>query len=293
MGIGAATGIGASGLPPTNDQANAVVSGSFSAVGVSGPFAFVGWVNQTLYASYNTTLTVTAGSTSASVASAGAIAAGAAIQSAYVPAGTTVGAITGTTVTLAIPPITLYGNLQSNGLLGGLASTDGVLGATVYGPGLPTSGATVTSIAQAAVRYTSGTKRNIPGIVILSYTSAPAQTLTTPQAFVFARTGAAILTSGADTAAIFTGATITWTGSVQRERSFDGGSTWVVDSVDNKGTMAVFTGLPVSVRFVESERSVLYRLNCTAVTTGGGIVVNYRFSETGGAAMALQTGNSI
>lgn len=74
-----------------------------------------------------------------------------------------------------------------------------------------------------------------------------------------------------------------WNASVQIERSFDGGTTWVVAGVGGTGTQAVYStnNQDVSVELYEPERGVLYRLDCTAYTSG---TINYRISTTGGAA---------
>ena len=199
MGIPAPAGVAATGLPPAGDQANAVLSGKITAVGPSLPFAFRGPMNLALWASINTTLTTTAGSTAATIASATGLAAGDAIKSANVPAGTTIAAIAGTNVTLS-------------------------------------QNATVT---------------------------------------------------GADTAATFTGALVTFAATVQLERSFDGGSTWIVCNAGSLGALAQWTAGPVSLTFGEPEKNVLYRFNCTAYTSG---TINYRISQTGGAAESLAIG---
>ena len=73
-----------------------------------------------------------------------------------------------------------------------------------------------------------------------------------------------------------------WTGSVQLERSFDGGTTWIICGVGGSGAQAVYastgTGADVSVTGNEVERGVCYRLHCTAVSEGP---INYRISTTG------------
>ena len=79
-----------------------------------------------------------------------------------------------------------------------------------------------------------------------------------------------------------------WGGSVQLERSFDGGMTWLICGVGGAGQGAIYTGVaqagvPVSVVASEPERGVLYRLNCTAYVSG---TINYRLSVSGLAAMA-------
>ena len=70
-----------------------------------------------------------------------------------------------------------------------------------------------------------------------------------------------------------------WTGTVRLERSFDGGTTWIVAGVGGAGQQASWnTGADVSVVADEPEMGVLYRLNCTAHAAG---TINYRLSTTG------------
>lgn len=66
----------------------------------------------------------------------------------------------------------------------------------------------------------------------------------------------------------------TWVGSVQLERSFDGGTTFVAAAMDTTGTAAAYT-VNVSVVVNESEPGVIYRVRCTAYTSG---TVAYRLS---------------
>ena len=66
----------------------------------------------------------------------------------------------------------------------------------------------------------------------------------------------------------------TFVGTVQLERSFDG-TNWFVCSSDSAGTAASWTA-PFSVIAEENERGVIYRLNCTAHTSG---TVTYRISQ--------------
>lgn len=66
----------------------------------------------------------------------------------------------------------------------------------------------------------------------------------------------------------------TFVAAVQLERSFDGGSNWLVASEDAAGTAASWTSA-ITVVANESEAGVLYRLNCTAYTSG---TVTYRLS---------------
>ena len=177
MGIPAPSGVAASGKPPAGDQANAVLSGTFTAIGPGSCFAFRGLMNVAIWASLVDALTTTAGSTAASVSSGTGVAVGQVVNSVNVPAGTTWVAFSGTSGTL----------------------------------------------------------------------SAPA------------------LVSGTDNAAVVTGAGILFVGGVQLERSFDGGSTWIVCNIGGTGALAQYAaGTPVSLTFGEPEKQVLYRLcRCT------------------------------
>jgi hypothetical protein len=65
----------------------------------------------------------------------------------------------------------------------------------------------------------------------------------------------------------------TFVGTVQVERSFDGGTTWL--PLTALGTAIPFTA-PCSEVFEELEFGVQYRLNCTAYTSG---TINYRLSR--------------
>ena len=75
-----------------------------------------------------------------------------------------------------------------------------------------------------------------------------------------------------------------WNASVQLERSFDGGTTWIVcqDSSTSSG-QAIYNvnNLDVSRLAGEPEQGVLYRLHCTAYTSK----VNYRLSQSPGAQL--------
>lgn len=76
-----------------------------------------------------------------------------------------------------------------------------------------------------------------------------------------------------------------WTGTVRLERSFDGGTTWIVCGIGGDGTQAVWsTGTDVSVVAGEPEQGVGYRLNCTVFGAGP---INYRFSTSGAAALSF------
>lgn len=59
----------------------------------------------------------------------------------------------------------------------------------------------------------------------------------------------------------------TFVGTLQFEASFDGGTTWAPISGATVGTTATFTA-PTQFVAVEPERGVLWRVNCTAYTSG-------------------------
>jgi len=67
----------------------------------------------------------------------------------------------------------------------------------------------------------------------------------------------------------------TFVATVQIERSFDNGVNWFVCSEDSAGTTAAYTA-PFSVTAQESEAGTLYRLNCTAFTSG---TITYRLGK--------------
>ena len=100
------------------------------------------------------------------------------------------------------------------------------------------------------------------------------------------QTDASVVT-GADAKATFTGSLIQFSATVQLERSFDGGSTWIVCNIGASGALAQWTTGPITITFGEPEKQVFYRLNCTAYSSG---TINYRISQTGGAAESLAIG---
>lgn len=71
-----------------------------------------------------------------------------------------------------------------------------------------------------------------------------------------------------------------WVGSVQLERSTNAGVAWVVAGVGGAGQAIYSTSnTDVSIEAFEPEAGVIYRLHCTAYTSG---TINYRMSTTGG-----------
>ncbi len=296
MGKRAPVGVAAWGQPSAGDEANAVISGTFTAVQPGRAFALRGPMNVEIWGAYNTTLTTTAGSLAATAGTAGPIAAGSAINSVNVPRGTTVGAIVGAAITLALPIISLQGSVDvpASGVGGrpaitGLARTAGLLNASVTGPGIPV-GTTVIAIPVPA-----DPTNNVLGTVQLSAapTSAPVGPFS-PQNFYDFQLQASAVATGADTAATFTGGSILYPGTVQVERSFDGCATWLPCNVGGGGTIAAYAGGgPISLTFGEPERQVYYRLNCIAYTGVTGVTLNYRISTTGVAPESLSVGTSI
>lgn len=286
MGKPLLAGVGAFGTPPALDKANGVVTGTFSAVGPGRPFAFEGPFNVLVYASISTALTTTNGSSAFAVASGTNLAAGAAINSANVPPGTTIATIAGTAGTLAFPAISLRGNLSpSAAQVSGLSQTAGLVGATVTHPALPAN-TTVTSIA---TQFVAGNNSTPAQFGTLNLSNTPTALINAAE-LVFQLTNSSV-TTGTDAAALFTGASVTYVGSVQLERSFDAGLTWIVCNVGGQGALAVWNaGTPVSNVVGEAESCVAYRLNCTAYTSG---TINTRISTTGATAVSLAIGSAI
>jgi hypothetical protein len=297
MGIGAPLGVAASGLPNLGDQCNAFIGGQITAVGPTAPFAFRGPLNLAIWASVNTTLTTTKGSLAASVASATGLAAGNAINSVNVPPGATVGALSSTNVTLALPPVTLPASKVSTAsaavTLPPGSNVATLVGAVVTVPStaeqatLP-AGTTVLEVLTADVAPSLNSPGK-PGVVLLSNaptTAPPNITPTVP--LTFAVTGNAITKAGADAAATFTGNAVDYSATIQLERSFDGCSTWLVCNIGGSGALAQWSaGTPINLTFGEPEKLVYYRLNCTAYTSG---TPSWRMSQTGGAAESLAIG---
>lgn len=98
----------------------------------------------------------------------------------------------------------------------------------------------------------------------------------------------AALTSGTDAAATLVGAGVTVSATINLERSFDGGSTWITCGVGGGGQPASYVlgssaiTNPISFTVGEPERGVAYRLHCIAYASGN---IAYRISATGLAAM--------
>src|SRR5208283_1027244 len=128
----------------------------------------------------------------ATVLSSTGLAAGNAVNSTLVPPGTTLSVVAGTSVTLALPTVTLPGRVNIAGpyirdlpVAYNLAS---LVGSTVTGPGIPAS-TTVSSVTTTTDTKTG----NITGIATLNNTPTLTTALKSPQTFfAFALTGTAV-----------------------------------------------------------------------------------------------------
>ena len=295
MGIPAAQGVASAGLPPLLDQASAVVSGLFTAVGPGDPFAFRGPMDIEIWASLSAlAFTTTNGTLAASVSAGTGLASGGAINSLNVPPGTTWATFAGTAGTLALPAVSLpAANLSTSSAFITLppgSNVASLLGATVTVPSnaeavLIPAATTVIAIIQIDVAATISSAGQ-PGIVQLSAAPTAVPSDPAPRPLRFKLTASAV-TTGVDAAATFTGAATTFVGTVQLERCFDG-RTWLPCNIGATGTLASWNaGTPVSLTFGEPEKNVLYRVNCLAYTSGN---INYRVSQTGGANESLAIG---
>lgn len=287
MGIPSLRGVSGSDKVAA-DLATSVVAGTIVAVGPGKAFSVYGPMNLVLYGERTATLTTTANSLSASVGSGTGLANGAAIKSANVPSGAVLTGISGTNLTLALMPQFWNGTLQPDVtgiVMGALPADLSVLtGATIVSPYFAT-GTTVLSInATTRVVTTSNAPTGIPVTV-------------TNILFEFDPGARAIVVSGADAAATFTGPSILFNATVQLERSFDGGATWVVCNVGGSGALAQWvgdgstTGTPVSLAFGDPEAGMIYRLNAIAFSAVSNVALKYRISTTGqaGTSISLQT----
>ena len=64
--------------------------------------------------------------------------------------------------------------------------------------------------------------------------------------------------------------------TLQLQKSFDGGNTWIPYGADDSGVIPTLSA-PTAFRVVESELGINYRLACTGFTSG---MVNYRLSAS-------------
>lgn len=262
--------------PGGPEQATQVISGQLSAVGTSLTIPVYGMMSLLLWGSVTTSLEVTNGSSSATVGSGSDLAIGQTVYSpdGYVPSGTILAAGSGTSWTLGFPTIQLTGELNGTTTVSGLSRTAGLVGAAVtapFNPGAIPSGTTVSSI-------TSPPAAGNNGVIVLSNAATiggPSGPKTQPILLYFTLTDNSVV-SGTDTNAIFENASPSLT--VQLERSFDGGNTWIICNIGGVGTLSQFDTFPISASFLEPERGVYYRLNVTTYSSG---TLNYRISVTG------------
>jgi hypothetical protein len=293
MAIPAPLGLTGFGTPVKGDQATAVASGSFTAVGASIPFAFYGLANFSLYCEVVDLLTTTQGTFTATVtgATSGLIAAGTAIRTSLFQNGTIFSAFSGGSGTLLFQPICFYANVTAlSNIVTGNFVTDGffpgvdLTGAAISGLGIQ-PGTTITKIVNHSNQLfeNPALTPNIASIML----SLPATITSDPRlapgtALTITPTANMVPTSSANS--FFTGSTIAYTGSVQLEKSFDGGASWIVANIGpaGSGAMAIYqNAASVSFSLYEPERQVLYRWNCTSITLTGTESIQYRISQTG------------
>jgi hypothetical protein len=103
--------------------------------------------------------------------------------------------------------------------------------------------------------------------------AADAATSVIASTFTSATTGNAILCS-ANRLEFNVAIWGTFVATVQLEKSYDGGTTWIVVARDTTGATASYSS-PCAFSVRDIEAGNLYRLNCTAFTSG---TVNYRLS---------------
>lgn len=280
MAIPAAIGVAGLGLPPEGDRADIVVEGILSAVGPGLCAAFRGAFNVNIWPSVNTELTTTAGSLAVTVASGAGLGVGNAVNSVNVPPGTTLETLAGTDGTLALSPVSLIGTIDATSkLITNLQRTEGLGNAEIVSPNIP-AGTHVVAIVQAAQTGPGGFPPVLGIVEISDLPDASNQN----EPIVFLPAAAAITESGGDTDALFTGAAMTFSATVQLEKSYDGGYTWLVAGVGGGGQQAVYTaGTSVAIVPSEPEMDVLYRINCPAYTSG---TINYRLSQSAIGATA-------
>jgi hypothetical protein len=292
MGIPARAGVSGTDRLAA-DFANGVITGTLTGVGPGKVFSASGPLNLSFWGERTATLTTTAGSLAATLGSATGLAAGDAINSVNVPPGTTIGVLAGTAVTLALPPQFWPGRFQTGvALITDMVPGDGTPGT------IPSSLATlVGSTILDNLYFPAATTILSVGLNGTSLVTSAAPTGVPPEPFPrgiwFKPTGNAIVTTGADAVALFTGAAIDLQTLVNIERSLDGGATWVPCNVGTSGAIAQYgvaasaTLNPIMISFGDPEASSLYRLNVLAYTAVAGVAFRYRISTTGQASKSL------
>lgn len=127
---------------------------------------------------------------------------------------------------------------------------------------ISSTSATISSATGVAVGQTIVSANIVPGTTIVGL-SGTTVTLST-----------AAIASGSTVASKIMGG-VTFSATVQLQRSFDGGATWITISEDTTGTLASYTA-EMNGLIYEPEQGVQYRFNCTAYTSG---TINYRISQ--------------
>ena len=103
-------------------------------------------------------------------------------------------------------------------------------------------------------------------------------------------------TTGNSVATVFYGAfnvalSGTFSGTVQFEKSYDGGITWIALARDVSGTLASYalawTAQSFNLTMCEIEPVVAWRIRCTAFTSG---TLTYRLSQGGGLVFTSTPG---
>lgn len=267
------------------DHANRVLQGELAAVGPTKAAQFRGPMNLFIWGEYATTLDTVNGNATATTGGIGLIEVGNTVDVATLPPGSTVASIAGDDVDIALPILGYSGiPVPGHAQINEIQDTQWLLGAEATGLGL--DGIAVTDILVESVYQQPGLPNVMGQIELLS-----APTVNAPDngkvPYDFVLSTDAIVT-GTGVAAIFRGESIGLTGTVQLERSFDGGSTWVVCNVGSAGAIASWSmASPVSISFGEPEDGILYRLNVLTITPSPDLSIHYRISETGQAATTL------
>lgn len=281
MGLPALAGVSGSNKTAA-DRATSVVNGSITAVGPGQAFSVWGPMNLSIWGEVATTLTTTAGSLTATVASASNLTIGDTIVGVNVPAGATIGNLVATTVTIALPiqswsATVVSGSPTITFAADALPTNLSTLnGATIVNSPYFAAGTTITAV--------DTTKRTLTASA--NATSQPSPVGVTQ--VQFAPDGHAITTSGADATAVFIGSATPCAATPQLERSYDGGSRWTPCNIGGTGTIAKWTtNLPVSLAFGDPEASMLYRINAITFAGTAGVTIKYRVSTTGQAATSI------
>lgn len=295
MGYPSPLGLAGFGTPPYGDGATAVLSGSFTETGVSSPFAFYGSANFTLYCQVENTISTTQGSSTATVtgSTASLIEAGTSIYTALFQSGSVFSAYSAGSGTIAFQPLGVYGDVTPlSDIITGYFPTDGnipgtdITGSVITGYGIPDS-TTISEIIVHSDKTFIASSRN-PNKVVIRLSQAATELPNLPN--ITPRTALTIYPSTNmlptdSNSAFFTGSSLPYTGSVQLEKSYDGGYTWIVANIGppGSGALAIYQNASsVSFSLFEPEKQVLYRWNCTSLTlAGSNDTVQYRISQTG------------